>query len=291
MPRAVLYAILVHIALVALLVVSLDWTPKPELTQARMETVQAELVDVSEIRAEQGKRQQEEARLKRLEEERRAARQREEERKIEEQREKQERQEKLKKQQEAEALALKKKLDAEKLKKEQEAERITKLKQQKEVEEKKRKEEDKRLAELETKRKAEEDEKRRRAEERKRRMEAQERELQEKLDTEQQGRQVEQERVAGTEIGKYTNLIRQKVDRNWLRPQNARDGLSCWLQVRLSPGGEVLVARVTQSSGDVAFDRSAEAAVYKASPLPVPQDASLFDEKFREFKFYFNPGR
>lgn len=285
MPRAVLYAILVHIALVVLLVVSLDWTPKPELTQARMETVQAELVDVSEIRAQQSRRQQEEARLKRLEKEQQAARQREEERKIEE------RQEKLKKQQETEALALKKKLDAEKLKKEQEAERIAKLKQQKEVEEKKRKEEDKRLAELEAKRKAEEDEKRRRVEERKRRMEAQERELQEKLDAEQQGRQVARERAAGAEIGKYTNLIKQKVDRNWLRPQNARDGLSCWLQVRLSPGGEVLVARVTQSSGDVAFDRSAEAAVYKASPLPVPQDASLFDEKFREFKFYFNPGR
>ncbi|MDX1252785.1 MAG: cell envelope integrity protein TolA [Gammaproteobacteria bacterium] len=277
MPRAVLYAILVHIALVALLVVSLDWTPKPEFTQARMETVQAELVDASEIRAEQSKRQQEEARLKRLEKEKQAARQREEERKVEEQ------QEKLKKQQETKALALKKKLDAEKLKKEQEAERIAKLKQEKEIEEKKRKEEGKRLAE--------EDEKRRRAEERKRRMEAQERELQESLDAEQQGRQAERERMAGAEIGKYTNLIKQKVDRNWLRPQNAREGLSCWLQVRLSPGGEVLVARVTQSSGDVAFDRSAEAAVYKASPLPVPQDASLFDEKFREFKFHFNPGR
>ncbi|MFZ5593381.1 MAG: cell envelope integrity protein TolA [Pseudomonadota bacterium] len=92
--------------------------------------------------------------------------------------------------------------------------------------------------------------------------------------------------IASSEMDEYASLIAQKVGRNWLLPQSMRDGLNCWMQVRLSPNGEVLVVRVVQSSGNMDFDRSAESAVYKASPLPVPQD-----DKVREFIFHFKPGR
>ncbi|MDY6994815.1 MAG: cell envelope integrity protein TolA [Pseudomonadota bacterium] len=40
-----------------------------------------------------------------------------------------------------------------------------------------------------------------------------------------------------------------------------------------------------QSSGNPAFDNSAIAAIYKASPLPVPRD--IFDE-FIRFNFRFS---
>jgi colicin import membrane protein len=43
------------------------------------------------------------------------------------------------------------------------------------------------------------------------------------------------------------------------------------------------------SSGDAVFDRSAENAVRKASPLPVPQDKVLFNKDFRVFAFVFKP--
>jgi colicin import membrane protein len=43
-----------------------------------------------------------------------------------------------------------------------------------------------------------------------------------------------------------------------------------------------------ESSGDPAFDRSAEAAVRRASPLPLPANRELF-ENFRSFTFVFKP--
>jgi colicin import membrane protein len=62
------------------------------------------------------------------------------------------------------------------------------------------------------------------------------------------------------------------------------------VSVRLIPGGEVVPnsVRVVQSSGNTAFDQSVVAAVYGASPLPVPS-GPLFDRYFREFDFTFTP--
>jgi colicin import membrane protein len=59
--------------------------------------------------------------------------------------------------------------------------------------------------------------------------------------------------------------------------------------VRLDPFGEVLEARIVRSSGNPLFDRSAEAAVKKASPLPVPSDVTIYNRFFREFQFLFRP--
>ena len=75
----------------------------------------------------------------------------------------------------------------------------------------------------------------------------------------------------------------------WLKPPNAGSGLSCTLKVRLIPGGDVVPGsvRVVASSGNERFDRSVEAAVYKASPLPVPS-GKLF-ESFRELTLVFDP--
>jgi colicin import membrane protein len=51
----------------------------------------------------------------------------------------------------------------------------------------------------------------------------------------------------------------------------------------------VIDAEVVSSSGDEIFDRSAENAVNKASPLPIPKDKELFSREFRSFQFLFNP--
>ncbi|HJP34753.1 MAG TPA: cell envelope integrity protein TolA, partial [Gammaproteobacteria bacterium] len=58
--------------------------------------------------------------------------------------------------------------------------------------------------------------------------------------------------------------------------------------VRIIPGGEVVDAQVTQSSGNAAFDRQAENALRKAAPLPIPSDPRLF-QRMREIIFVFDP--
>jgi colicin import membrane protein len=54
------------------------------------------------------------------------------------------------------------------------------------------------------------------------------------------------------------------------------------------PGGEVMGVEIVKSSGDATYDRQAENAVRKASPLPVPEEARLF-QKFRRFNLVFSP--
>ena len=83
--------------------------------------------------------------------------------------------------------------------------------------------------------------------------------------------------------------IKQKVNRSWIRPASAAAVLKCTIRVRLLSDGSVIDAVVISSSGDEDFDRSAENAVNKASPLPVPKDKELFAREFRSFQFLFNP--
>ena len=83
--------------------------------------------------------------------------------------------------------------------------------------------------------------------------------------------------------------IKQKVNRSWIRPSSTSAGSKCTVRVRLLSDGTVIDAVVISSSGDEDFDRSAENAVNKASPLPVPKDKELFAREFRSFQFLFNP--
>jgi colicin import membrane protein len=64
--------------------------------------------------------------------------------------------------------------------------------------------------------------------------------------------------------------------------------MTCIIAIRTAPNGQVIAAQVTKSSGDPAFDRSAEAAVRKASPLPMPPDPKVA-AKFFSFSLRFKP--
>ncbi|OGT64512.1 MAG: hypothetical protein A3J38_03020 [Gammaproteobacteria bacterium RIFCSPHIGHO2_12_FULL_45_9] len=87
-------------------------------------------------------------------------------------------------------------------------------------------------------------------------------------------------------LDRYRAAILQVIGHNWHPPQQT--DLSCQLEVRVGPGGVVLSVNLLQSSGDPALDQSAEVAVMKASPLPVPEDAALFDE-FRTLHIRMSP--
>jgi len=97
------------------------------------------------------------------------------------------------------------------------------------------------------------------------------------------------ERAADDALNVYTNKIRERIRRNWIRQPGMGRDLSCLVEVRLIPGGEVVPAgvRVIRSSGNPAFDRSVVTAVYKASPLPVPS-GQLFGQ-FRNLRLDFKP--
>jgi colicin import membrane protein len=84
-----------------------------------------------------------------------------------------------------------------------------------------------------------------------------------------------------SELDVYVAAIDERIRQVWVRPSGTGRDLECLVEARLIPGGEVTPGsvRVIRSSGNPAFDRSVVAAVYKASPLPVPS-GRLF-EQFR----------
>ena len=87
----------------------------------------------------------------------------------------------------------------------------------------------------------------------------------------------------------YRLGIYQRVVANWSRPPSARLGMEAKLVVELIPTGRVVSVTVVESSGNAAFDRSAEAAVNKAREFEVPEESDLFERHFRQFSLLFRP--
>lgn len=83
--------------------------------------------------------------------------------------------------------------------------------------------------------------------------------------------------------------IYQRVVANWSRPPSARNGMQAKLLVELIPTGEVVAVTVLESSGNAAFDRSAEAAVRNAGDFEVPRERDIFERYFRRFSLLFRP--
>ncbi|MBA2650654.1 MAG: cell envelope integrity protein TolA [Tatlockia sp.] len=90
------------------------------------------------------------------------------------------------------------------------------------------------------------------------------------------------------EVDKYKALIKGAISQRWIVPENIDRGLSSQFRIRLAPDGAVLEVSLTRSSGDSVLDRSAQTAIYKASPLPVPRDSATF-ELFRDISLTVRP--
>lgn len=98
---------------------------------------------------------------------------------------------------------------------------------------------------------------------------------------------VQQAKLAG-EIDKYKALIINAISQRWILPETANPQLSTQFRIRLAPNGAVLDVTLIKSSGDALLDRSAQTAIYKASPLPVPADPVTF-ELFRDISLTVRP--
>lgn len=112
--------------------------------------------------------------------------------------------------------------------------------------------------------------------------------IQQQMKQEQQRLSSEREQQAQGIVDKYKALVLQAISQQWLLPPNVNKKLFAELLIRVAPGGVVMDVQLTRSSGDVNLDRSARAAVFKASPLPVPKDADAF-ERFRQFTLKVKP--
>ncbi|HSG11842.1 MAG TPA: cell envelope integrity protein TolA [Gammaproteobacteria bacterium] len=279
-PRAVTYAVLMHLVLLALLAVGLDWTPKA-IKPGVKTPIEAELVSSDQLRAIE-QRKQEDRRRQEAEEQRKldaaAAQNKAAAEKVAAGKAAAEKQKAAAEQKKQAELAAQKKAAAEKQRQadiaaKKKAEAAEAAKKKAAAEAQRKAEAAKQQAAAEAQRKAE-------AAARKQA----EADLQAQLAAEAERARAE------SALAEFIPYIQERIQRNWLRPAGSPAGLSCLVKVRLIPGGDVVSVNVVRSSGDAVFDRSVETAVLKASPLPLPADANLF-KHFREINFNFDPGR
>jgi len=295
-PVALALAVLLHLGLAFFLIFEVDWGDKVKPIGGDVQVVQAELVDGAQLEAEKRRKAAEAAAVEQAVREKRRA-------------EEQRKQAELEKQRKArEAQAAREKAEAEK-KAAAEKARLAELKRQEAETRRKQEAERQRQAELAAQREAERKAREqaeakaaadaaRKAEEERKAREKAEAERQRKAAAEARARADREAREAelaaqfaaeqeASEQARVMGLIQAKVNRNWLRPPGT-EGLKCTVRVRLGSTGTVLLVSVVESSGNVAFDRSVEAAVRKADPLPMPRSERLI-ARFRDLTFIFDP--
>lgn len=82
----------------------------------------------------------------------------------------------------------------------------------------------------------------------------------------------------------WTDKIRGKIRGNIILPQDIPGNPEAIFLVTLLPSGEVLDIKKRKSSGHAGYDDAVERAIMKSSPLPLPDDRSLFQRQL-ELKF------
>ena len=87
-------------------------------------------------------------------------------------------------------------------------------------------------------------------------------------------------------LAQWTDKIRTKIRGNIILPQDIPGNPEAVFDVTLLPTGEVFAVRKTKSSGHPAYDDAVERAIMKSSPLPQPDDRSLFQ---RQLQLKFRP--
>jgi len=272
-PLSIVLALVFHILIFVTLIYLQSTSEAQSLELVQPTIIKALFIDENpQVRNQQLREQ-------RRQQEAADQRRREEQRRLEEQRQQQEAEQQRQREQEA----------AERQQKEREREQAA-LRAREELE-RQRAEQERRQREEDAQREANEEERRRRE-----LAEQQERQRQQEL---QRQRQQEAAEAAAAEAARTeyelvqsaTALIQQVVQENWSRPPSARNGMRAVLQIRMLPTGELVDATITQSSGDPAFDRSAETAVIRAAPFSELQDLpiNVFNANFRSLSLIFEP--
>ena len=146
----------------------------------------------------------------------------------------------------------------------------------------------------EAKKRQAEEAKRKAAEEAKRKAEA-ERKAQEQAEAKRREELARQraaaaERAAQTvaDVGAY---IRTLTEDNWRLPSTARNGMTATVRIHFFPSGEVDLAEIIKSSGDMAYDRSVLQAIERVGQyeLIASVDPITFERNLRRVLIEFRP--
>ena len=141
--------------------------------------------------------------------------------------------------------------------------------------------EEKRKAEAKKKHKAEAEKKSKKEAEKKRKAKAKKkRQAEEAREQEKQ--------AAYSALGSLVGAIKRKIEGNWSN-RLACSGQEVTISVKVNISGEVTAVKVVGDSGDDTCRRSAENAVYKASPLPFPDNPRFLKWLDQEFQIIFKP--
>jgi colicin import membrane protein len=262
---AVVWSVMLHVAVVAAVIVGVPWRlERPPVQMVTAVPIEGVIIDQAAIEREREKREeaarQERARVQREERQRQQA---QEQQRLAEQREQQRVADERQARERAE---------------QQERDRVAAER----AEQQRREEQAKAEREAQARREREEADRRAREQAEQRRRQQAEAELQ---------AQAAAEAAANARaLEQYMALIEEDVRRSWNRPLSAVPGLVCVVDVVQAPTGDVLTAKVNprQCNGDEVVRRSVEDAVRDASPLPQPPIRAVFS---RTFTLTFAPDR
>jgi len=142
----------------------------------------------------------------------------------------------------------------------------------------------------EKKKKAEAEKKKKAEAEKKKKLEAEEKkkEAERKKQEAEQAQRERDEQEAVSAFGAVAWAIQEEVRINWNPPAGDFEGFSVLFTIRVDREGNVTSVTMVRGSGNARFDESAENAIYKASPLPIPGEPRFY-EYLKEFDFKFSP--
>ena len=87
-------------------------------------------------------------------------------------------------------------------------------------------------------------------------------------------------------LATWTDKIRAKIRGNIILTQDIPGNPEAIFDITILPTGEVLTVRKRKSSGNPGYDDAVERAIMKSSPLPQPDDRSIFQ---RQLELTFHP--
>ena len=138
----------------------------------------------------------------------------------------------------------------------------------------------------EAERKRLEDLERQRLENQRLRREAEEAELERRRQEEIEAEDMRLRALSADDTTRWVFALQQQIARNFVLPASAPENLECVVSIRQLAGGQVVNVVVGRCNGDASVRRAIVTAVYKAAPLPSPDNPRVFD---RDLQITFKP--
>lgn len=283
---AISAAVGLHVVFGLVLLLNTDFTPKAKpVAKKQMQVIDAVVIDESKLKQHVEKLKKQQEAIKKRENDRIKELER---RANEAKKKRQQEAERIKKLEKARKIkeAEKKKADAAAKTAKAKAASEEKKRKQKELERKRSEKaandaKEKRLKEEKAAKQAAEQRRRKKLEEEKRKKEAaeraqQERMLEQQMQEEMAARQSARSQQVMSEVDKYSALIIQAIQRNFIQDEATMRNKSCKLKIKLASSGFVI--SVNGVSGDKVVCQEAVKAVNKAATLPVSKDPEVFKE-------------